>query len=516
MLQTPHPAIELIFIIALVIINLMPLMAWLLLSSERDGPAKFWFWGTGLFVGNAWLFTLQFILPPWVSFGVGNSLSVAMLFLMIEALLQEFSPNKHRQIYMVGATLIFSAIYIQLISWGYRTTYAALWLAPVQAFQQAFLIVLCVRIHRAFQSRSIFILIVAFALALTMNVIRTISLASMGEQIPLLAFNALSNFFVVGILVAAICYSFGYWGFVLEKTKARQIEQEVKANYAEERRRIFEAANIELQDMVNQRDQMVLMASRFSAVNSLAIFNTAIVHELSQPMQALLLSLEETQQHIARLEQKTSQVDVSDSIRLAHKIGDILSSLRGLVSTQRAETAPIDTDDLLINILPILKAQSHRMGVNWQLNALSASVQVMANKVLLERIIINLVANAIDALKDNPSATLSPKIELQTHIDHSNGCAVWVLTITDNGPGIPPEMMKLVTHPFQSTKPSGLGMGLALAQLILRMWQGQLMLNNLSTDAGTGAVVSIQIPVAPSSGEHALTRRADQSQTHPS
>ena len=87
MLQTPHPAIELLFIIALVIINLMPLMAWLLLSSERDGPAKFWFWGTGLFAGNAWLFTLQFILPPWVSFGVGNSLPVSVALDKVEKLM---------------------------------------------------------------------------------------------------------------------------------------------------------------------------------------------------------------------------------------------------------------------------------------------------------------------------------------------------------------------------------------------------------------------------------------------
>ncbi|NBS08712.1 MAG: hypothetical protein EBQ86_01625 [Betaproteobacteria bacterium] len=46
MLPTPHPAIELIFLISLVIINLMPLMAWLLLRSERDGPCKLWFLGT--------------------------------------------------------------------------------------------------------------------------------------------------------------------------------------------------------------------------------------------------------------------------------------------------------------------------------------------------------------------------------------------------------------------------------------------------------------------------------------
>ena len=497
MLQTPHPAIELIFLISLVIINLMPLMAWLLLRAERDGPCKLWFLGTVLYAGNGWFFTLQFILPTWLSFGVGNSLSVAMQFLMIEALLQEFSHSKRRQIFMAGAIVVFAVVYIQLIEWGFRTSYAALWLAPILALQQGFLIALCIRIRRTFQSKSSLILLLAFSAALAMNLIRIISLATMGEQIPLLAFNPLSNFFVIGLLVASICYSFGYSGFVLEKVKVKQIEQEVKATYAEDRRRISEISNIELQNMVKQRDQMVLMASRFSAVNSLAIFNTAIVHELSQPMQALLLSLEEIHNHHRRLEPAQPQVDVSDSIRLAHQMGDILNSLRNLVSTRRADTEAVETNNLLTNILPILKAQSLRMGVNWQLDALSTSVQIMVNKVLLERIIINLVANAIDALKDNPSPTVNPRIELKTRLEGSHGCANWILTIIDNGPGIPPEMMDLVSHPFESTKSTGLGMGLALAQLILRMWQGQLILDNLSSSEGTGAVVSIQIPVLP-------------------
>jgi C4-dicarboxylate-specific signal transduction histidine kinase len=498
MLQTPHPAIELIFLISLVIINLMPLMAWSLLRSERDRPSRLWFLGTAFYAGNGWLFTLQFVLPTWLSFGVGNSMTVIMQFLMMEALLQEFSQSKRRQAYMAGAVVVFTVVYIQLIELGFRTTYAALWMAPILALQQAFLVALCVRIRHTFQSKSSLILLLAFSLALVMNVIRIISLVSMGEQIPLLAFNHLSNFFIISLLVASICYSFGYSGFVLEKVKVKQIEQEVKATYAEDRRRTFEKSNIELQDMIKQRDHMVLMASRFSAVNSLAIFNTAIVHELSQPLQALLLSLEETQNQNLKLDPANSKGDVTVSIRLANQMGNILKSLRTLVSTQRADTERVDTDELLTNILPILKAQSLRMGVNWQLNALSASVQIMANKVLLERIIINLVANAIDALNENSSPSLNPRIELQTRVEESHGCATWVLTIIDNGPGIPAEMMDLVSRPFESTKTSGLGMGLALAQLILRMWQGRLILDNLKSNEGSGAVVSIEIPLAPS------------------
>jgi two-component system C4-dicarboxylate transport sensor histidine kinase DctB len=126
----------------------------------------------------------------------------------------------------------------------------------------------------------------------------------------------------------------------------------------------------------------------------------------------------------------------------------------------------------------------------------------MANKILLERILINLIANALDAIKADTAAVTSPAIMVQTHIQIQGTQPIWSLSVIDNGPGISSDILSRVSQPFQSTKESGLGVGLALANLMLRMWQGTLSVHNKSQEEGRGAVVSIQIPLHAQTATH--------------
>ena len=159
----------------------------------------------------------------------------------------------------------------------------------------------------------------------------------------------------------------------------------------------------------------------------------------------------------------------------------------------------VSIEQLLLNTIPILQAESQRHGVHLTLSNPHRDTHVMANKILLERILINLIANALDAIKADPASVASPAIVIQTHIHFNGTQPLWTLSVSDNGPGISSDILTRVSQPFQSTKETGLGVGLALANLMLRMWQGTLSVHNKSQEEGRGAVVSIQIPL------HALT-----------
>jgi len=499
MLQTPHPAVGLIFIIGLVINTLAPLLAWVLLGSQRDDKARLWYLGASLYAANTLFFILQYVMPAWVAFGVGNSLSVLMLFLMSESLRRELSNKAAQWVPMFVFTGVFFGVYAHLIQLGLRNTTAALVLGLTLSLQLIGLIVLCFRVGKIYRSRSCAVLALSFFLALVMNTIRSISILMGHDHIPLLEFSNLSNMFVVGILLTTITYSFGYWGFVLEKTQTEKVEQAIKARQADEKRVASEAFAQELQDIIEQRDQMVLMASRFSATHSLAIFNTAIVHELSQPLQAITLSLETL---IMKSRDQTSaefQSHIQTTLDLSQKMGLTLSTLRQLVSSKKADLEVVSIEQLLLNTIPILQAESQRHGVRLTLTNPHHDTHVMANKILLERILINLIANALDAIKADTASENPPAIVIQTHIQVHGAQPLWTLSVSDNGPGISSDILSRISQPFQSTKESGLGVGLALANLMLRMWQGTLSVHNKSQQEGRGAVVSIQIPL------HALT-----------
>jgi C4-dicarboxylate-specific signal transduction histidine kinase len=357
------------------------------------------------------------------------------------------------------------------------------------------LIFLCFKVGKIHQSRSCAVLALAFFLALAMNVTRSINILLGNDHIPLLEFSLLSNTFVVGILLTTISYSFGYWGFFLEKTQAEKMAQALKAQQADEKRIASEAFAQELQHIIEQRDQMVLMASRFSATHSLAVFNTAIVHELSQPLQAIALSLETLQMKSRQQDAQVLESQIQNTLELTSKMGLTLGTLRQLVSTQKADLEVVNIKLLLHNTIPILQAESQRHGVSLTLSNLHPDACVIANKVLLERIIINLIANALDAIKAQSSRPTPATICVKAHSPSQASHPVWELVVSDSGPGIPQEIMASISQPFQSTKDTGLGVGLALANLMLRMWQGTLSVRNKTQEEGSGAEVSIQIPL---------------------
>lgn len=495
MLQTPHPAIALVFTIGLVINTLAPLLAWVLLGRQRDDKARLWYLGAFLYALNTFFFVLQYVLPAWVAFGVGNSMSVLMLFLMIESLRRELSNQKPQWVPMYVFTGLFFCIYTTMIQLGLRNTSAALVLGITLSCQLAVLIVLCFRVGKIHQSRSCAVLALAFFLALAMNMTRSASILLGNDHIPLLEFSLLSNTFVVGILLTTISYSFGYWGFFLEKTQLEKMAQVLKARHADEKRIASEALAQELQHIIEQRDQMVLMASRFSASHSLAVFNTAIVHELSQPLQAIALSLETLQMKSRQQDTQSLESQIQNTLELTQKMGMTLATLRQLVSSQKADLEVVNIRLLLFNIIPILQAESQRHGVSLTLSNLNPDACVIANQVLLERIIINLIANSLDAIKTQTGTQTPASISVKAHSPSHAGQPMWQLVVSDSGPGIPEEIMASVSQPFQSTKDTGLGIGLALASLMLRMWQGTLSVRNKTPAEGLGAEVSIQIPL---------------------
>jgi C4-dicarboxylate-specific signal transduction histidine kinase len=120
----------------------------------------------------------------------------------------------------------------------------------------------------------------------------------------------------------------------------------------------------------------------------------------------------------------------------------------------------------------------------------------LAHKVLLERIVFNLVANAIDALVKHNAPSNPPHIQLslQPHLRHNRPHVL--LCVSDNGPGFKDDFLSEASMRFQSTKSTGMGVGLILGRYILSTWQGELILENLPSG---GASVQLWFPLTEAS-----------------
>ena len=496
MLNTNYPAVTLVLLVGLTIIALVPLVAWLTLGSGRDKKANLWFLGMLCFVLNVALFSLQFTLPAWLAFGVANTGSLLMMVFIIESLRQEVSTAQAPWKWICLFVAAWFCTYLILIQEGHRGTWGILFMGITMALMQIRIIFLLVKVKAIYNSRSCLILIFAFALSISTNLIRGASGLFQNMFIDLLDFSTVSNFFFISILIASILVNFGYWGFVLEKVQISKNQEAENARKQELNSLAFKEYSEELQKLVEHRDQMLMLVSKFSAVSSLAVFNTAIIHELSQPIQSLSLCLEGLEFNIQQANWNEVSIQTDNAKQLTQKMGATLHSLRSLIQTQKTDLEILEISKVLGQLMPIMQAECKRNGIELAFSKSNEEVYIKANKVLLERIVMNLVANSMEAFKAIEHPLAEKFIHVKSALVQEGVKLRWQLIVEDNATGFTEDILKTITDPFVTTKLTGLGVGLSFANLILRLWEGHMQASNRSTEDGGGALVSLQIPQA--------------------
>jgi signal transduction histidine kinase len=113
---------------------------------------------------------------------------------------------------------------------------------------------------------------------------------------------------------------------------------------------------------------------------------------------------------------------------------------------------------------------------------------VLANKTQIEQVFVNLAMNAIDAMRAQPPGERRLRIEVSRAADGAVRAAV-----RDSGPGIPPEELERVFEPFWTTKSSGMGMGLAICDTIVKSCAGTI---RVEPNPGPGVTFVFTLPPA--------------------
>jgi signal transduction histidine kinase len=138
--------------------------------------------------------------------------------------------------------------------------------------------------------------------------------------------------------------------------------------------------------------------------------------------------------------------------------------------------------DLFESVLQLLGPKLDQRSITADIILKDPLMKLSADRHLIEQVLINLVLNAIDALKDTPD----PKMMLSGYLDNDGRI---IITVTDNGAGIPADVMEKVFVPFFSTKASGSGIGLSLCKQIMLLHKGNIYVKSVP---GSGTVFYLQ------------------------
>jgi C4-dicarboxylate-specific signal transduction histidine kinase len=180
--------------------------------------------------------------------------------------------------------------------------------------------------------------------------------------------------------------------------------------------------------------------------------SASIAHELNQPLGAILSNTETAE---LMLEKPSPDLDeikaiLTDIKRADQRASDVIGRLRRLFSKSGPDAQDVDLNEVVSEVVGILAAQAAAQGVTVSTRLTSHALILRGDRVQLEQVVLNLVANAIDALAGGDKDIR--RISIRTDLVNEGTAE---LSVSDSGPGIRPDVLKQVFEPFFTTKDMG-------------------------------------------------------------
>ena len=210
--------------------------------------------------------------------------------------------------------------------------------------------------------------------------------------------------------------------------------------------------------------------ARTARINTMGQFAASIAHEVNQPLAAIALNASAA---LRWLEQDPPRLDhIREALSLIASAGNnasaVIRSLRCLACKSPGEADAFPADDPAREVLQLLRAelQCHAISVDLQLTL--GPQLLRADRIQMQQLIMNLVTNAIAAMRGNGSHPRT--LVLGSRRDG----AMLHFSVADSGAGVAPEAAGQIYDALYSTRPDGMGMGLAICRTIIDAHGGQL------------------------------------------
>ncbi|MEE4378049.1 MAG: ATP-binding protein, partial [Candidatus Competibacteraceae bacterium] len=216
---------------------------------------------------------------------------------------------------------------------------------------------------------------------------------------------------------------------------------------------------------------------------------TQLAHELNQPLGAITLFAEASLQQLGRL--STDEALLKNSLQRirvqALRGGEIIRRLRAFLGRAEIDASPLDINAVVVTTCTLIKPTLEDEGIRLELDLGDDLPPVMGVQVHLEQVLLNLLTNALEAIRETDSATGHIQIETRRQ---QNAAQV---SVRDTGPGIGPEVAERLFEPLYTTKPHGLGVGLCISRSLIEFHGGRLWVEARQP----GGVFHFEVPYAP-------------------
>jgi len=256
---------------------------------------------------------------------------------------------------------------------------------------------------------------------------------------------------------------------------------------------VFVAFILDITERNEARQEFISLQAEFSKASRVTIVNemaAALTHELNQPLTAIANYLEAAQTFSA-LDDATAQEKalecLAKAVEQSSRAGEINRRLRSLAESGQTER---QSEDVHVVVQEACGLVEMITDANLVVEVDDNIPAVMMDKIQIQQIITNLIRNAADALEGATGETITVRAELPND-------EYIMISVSDTGPGIDPEVAANLFKPFATTKKPGMGMGLAICKSIVEAHSGKIEVSpNSGPNSEQGTTFRFSLPLS--------------------
>ncbi|HXZ48766.1 MAG TPA: ATP-binding protein [Usitatibacter sp.] len=227
--------------------------------------------------------------------------------------------------------------------------------------------------------------------------------------------------------------------------------------------------------------------ARVSRLSTLGALTASIAHEINQPMGAILTNADAAEMMLDRgtLDVSKLREILADIRGEGLRASEVIRGLRRLLSSRETRSVALDVNAEVAHALHHLALDAARRRVRLVPAFDPETPAILGDPVQLQQVVINLVANAMDALVSASDFLREVRIETRAHAGGAE------IAVKDHGPGVAPEQAEALFESFHTSKPDGMGLGLAIVRNIVEMHGGRVA---YEANMPHGAIFRVWLP----------------------